>query len=73
MDMFPVDRWEYLVGKAVPLGIYDNKMLKRVTFPSLPGSNVEEIDEKILFDFLGLDSKGLNIGKIAFHDLDTFM
>jgi hypothetical protein len=71
MDMFPVDRWEYLVGKAFSLGIYDNKMLKRVTYPPSPGSNVEEIDEKILSDFLGLDSKGLNIGKIAFHDLDA--
>jgi hypothetical protein len=71
MDMFPVDRWEYLVGKAIPLGIYDNKMLKRVTFPPSPGSNVEEVDTKILFDFLGLDLKGLNIGKIAFHDLDA--
>jgi hypothetical protein len=71
IDMFPVDRWEYLVGKAVPLGIYDNKMIKRVTFPPSPGSNVEEIDKDILFDFLGLDSKGLNIGKIAFHDLNA--
>ncbi len=71
MDMFPVDRWEYLVGKAVPLGIYDNKMLKRVTFPPSPGSNVEEIDKDILFDFLGLDKKGLSLGKIAFHDLDA--
>jgi hypothetical protein len=71
MDMFPVDRWEYLVGKVASLGIYDNKMLKRVTFPPSPGSNVEEIDKDILFDFLGLDSKGLNIGKIAFHDLNA--
>jgi hypothetical protein len=71
MDMFPVDRWEYLVGKAASLGIYDNKMLKRVTFPPSPGSNVEEIDSNILFDFLGLDAKGLNVGKIAFHDLDA--
>jgi len=71
MDMFPVDRWEYLVAKTTPLGVYNNGLTKRITFPPSPGSTVEVIDEKILSDFLGLDSKGLNVGKIAFHDLDA--
>jgi hypothetical protein len=70
-DMFPVDRWEYLVAKTTSLGIYNNGMIKRVTYPPSPGSSVEKIDEKILSDFLGLDSNGLNIGKIAFHDLNA--
>jgi DNA helicase HerA-like ATPase len=71
MDMFPVDRWEYLVAKTIPLGIYHDGILKRVTYPPSPGSNVEEINKDILFNFLGLDKKGLNLGKIAFHDLDA--
>ena len=71
MDMFPVDRWEYLVAKTVPLGVYSDGNLKRVTYPPSPGCNVEEVDNDILFNFLGLDQKGLNLGKIVFHDLDA--
>jgi len=71
MDMFPVDRWEYLVAKTAPLGIYSNGNLKRVTYPPSPGCNVQKIDNDILFNFLGLDPKGLNLGKIVFHDLDA--
>jgi hypothetical protein len=71
MEMFPVDRWEYLVAKTTALGIFNNGAMKRVTYPPSPGSNLESIDKDILFDFLGLDKKGLNIGKIAFHDLDA--
>jgi len=37
MDMFPVDRWEYLVAKTTPLGIYNDGLTKRVTFPPSPG------------------------------------
>jgi len=70
-EMFPVDRWEYLVAKAIPLGVYDSGLLKRVTYPPSPGIVVEQIDKKILSSFLGLDEKGLNIGKISFHDLDA--
>lgn len=71
-EMFPVDRWEYLVAKVFPLGIYDSGILKRVTYPPSPGTFVEEVDKKILSDFLGLDQeKGLNIGKISFHDLEA--
>jgi len=70
-EMFPVDRWEYLVAKTIPLGIYDSGLVKRVTYPPSPGKVVEEIDKKILVDFLGLDENGLNIGKISFHDLDA--
>ena len=71
MDMFPVDRWEYLVAKTAPLGVYNNGILKRVTYPPSPGCNVQVIDNDILFNFLGLDPKGLNLGKIVFHDLDA--
>ncbi len=71
-SMFPVDRWEYLIAKTVPLGVYDDGTMKRVTYPPSPGTLVEQVDKNILSDFLGLDSKkGLNIGRVAFHDLDA--
>lgn len=72
VDTFPVDRWEYLVAKCTPLGVYTDGSISRVTQPPSPGSNVEEADEKMLSDFLGFDlKKGLHIGKLAFHNLDV--
>src|SRR3990170_7759728 len=70
-EYFPVDRWEYLVASAVPLGIFSDGMQRRVSFPPSPGLKVFLADDKILSDFLGLDKNGLNIGKIEFHDLET--
>jgi len=72
MDVFPVDRWEYLVAHATPLGIYSDGKQKRVSFPSSPGQKVYAIDEEILFKFLGLDQeKGLAIGEVEFHNIGT--
>ncbi|MBD3155905.1 MAG: DUF87 domain-containing protein [Candidatus Aenigmarchaeota archaeon] len=68
-EIFPVDRWEYLVAKTTPLGVYDSGNIKRVTYPPSPGSKVEKIDGNLLNKFLGLDENGLNIGKISFHDI----
>jgi hypothetical protein len=74
IDVFPVDRWEYLVAHANSLGIYSDGKQKRVSFPPSPGTKVYKIDEKILFEFLGLDKeKGLNIGKVEFHDLNAML
>jgi DNA helicase HerA-like ATPase len=71
-EFFPVNRWEYLVAQAIPLGIWSDGKEKRVSFPPSPGTKVYKADEKILFNFLGLDAeRGLNIGKIEFHDLDA--
>jgi len=70
-DFFPVDRWEYLVGDAIPLGIYLNGMQKRATFPPSPGAKVFLCDEKLLKNFLGLDENGLNIGELEFHGVET--
>jgi hypothetical protein len=70
-EMFPVDRWEYLVAKTAPLGVYDAGNVKRVTYPPSPGSKVEKIDKEILNKFLGLDKGGLNIGEISFHDIEA--
>lgn len=72
MEQFPVDRWEYLIAKSIPLGIYSNGMQKRVSFPPSPGDKVYKADEKILSEFFGFDNKsGVSIGKVEFHDLDA--
>ncbi|MEM7824956.1 MAG: ATP-binding protein [Candidatus Aenigmatarchaeota archaeon] len=72
IEQFPVDRWEYLIAKAFPLGLYVNGSQKRVSFPLSPGDRVYPIDEKILFEFLGLDKeRGLNIGKVEFHEIES--
>lgn len=72
LDMFPVDRWEYLVATVVSLGIYVDGTQKRVSFPPSPGQKVFSVNEKILFEFLGLDKeRGLNIGNVEFHDIPS--
>jgi len=70
-DMFPVDRWEYLVADVVPLGIFSGGKQQRISFPPSPGQKVFQVDENILSKFLGLDENGVNIGKISFHNLDV--
>lgn len=72
IEQFPVDRWEYLIAHAVPLGIYTDGMQKRVSFPPSPGNKVYKVDDNLLSDFLGLDKeRGLNIGTIEFHELGS--
>lgn len=69
-EIFPTDRWEYLVGEARPLGVYSDGVLQRATFPASPGTDVYVADEDILADFLGLDmDNGLNIGRVGHHDI----
>ncbi|HDJ96766.1 MAG TPA: ATP-binding protein, partial [Candidatus Aenigmarchaeota archaeon] len=68
---FPIERWEFLVAEAVPLGVYVDGTDKRVTFPPSPGDRVEIADSKILSKFLGFDEKGLKIGSIPFHGIDV--
>src|SRR2546427_69358 len=50
MEMFPVERWEYLVANAVTLGIYNDGKQTRVSFPPSPGDKVCRIEEKILHE-----------------------
>jgi len=70
-EMFPADKWEFLVASAIPLGIFEDGKQLRVSFPPSPGEKVYRADEKILFEFLGLDEKGLAIGKMEAHDLEV--
>src|SRR3989338_582299 len=71
MDVFPVDRWEYLVAKSVPLGVLNEGSQKRISFPPSPGEKVFNVDEKILSSFLGFNENGIHIGKISSHDMDV--
>ncbi|MBI2543075.1 MAG: ATP-binding protein [Candidatus Aenigmarchaeota archaeon] len=72
IEQFPVDRWEYLIAEAFPLGMISNGVQRRVTFPPSPGNDVYPVDEQLLHSILGLDvNSGLNIGKIEFHNVDA--
>ncbi|MFP4116256.1 MAG: ATP-binding protein [Candidatus Aenigmatarchaeota archaeon] len=69
-EIFPAERWEYLVGEAKPLGVYADGRIKRATFPPSPGTEISMIDESILADFLGMDEEnGLHIGSVGHHDV----
>lgn len=70
-DIFPAENWEYLIANAVPLGIFVDGMQERSNFPPSPGQKVFSADERILADFLGLDKNGIDIGKLAFHNVDV--
>ncbi len=66
--IFPADRWEYVIGFAKPLGLFNQKNLTRVSFPPSPGDKVYLVDESILSDLIGLDPNGLTLGKICYHE-----
>jgi len=69
-EIFPAERWEYLVGEAKPLGVYSDGRIKRATFPPSPGTEISIIDESILTDFLGMDEEnGLHIGSVGHHEV----
>ena len=70
-ELFPVGRWEFLIGDAKPLAVFAGT-LQRPSFPPSPGSAVSIADDKMLSTFVGLDTtKGLNIGKLNHHDIDA--
>ncbi|NVM54724.1 MAG: ATP-binding protein [Candidatus Helarchaeota archaeon] len=66
--IFPADRWEYIIAFAKPLGILHQDNLTRVSFPPSPGDKVYFVDDSILFKLLRLDSKGISLGKICYHE-----
>ncbi len=67
--IFPIDRWEYVLAEAKPLGIYDNGKVQRVTYPPSPGAIVSKPDLKILSGFLGFAQEGIHLGHLLFHDI----
>lgn len=69
-ELFPTERWEYLIGEVKSLGVWSSSSFKRSSFPPSPGTKISLCDKKILSKFLGLDQeKGLNIGDVSFHNL----
>lgn len=68
--LFPTDRWEFLVGDAVPLGVLRDGV-QRPSFPPSPGSKVILADNETLRTFLGIETDGIHIGSVAHHDLDA--
>ena len=69
-ELFPSDRWEYLVGECVALGVQNKEMLTRSAFPPSPGNKVFVADNETLSKFFGLDlEKGLALGNVEHHDL----
>ena len=67
---YPVWEHEYLIAEANALGVFDGKGFKESTFPPSPGTKIFEPDNKTLFDFFGLDQKGLHLGKLMHHDVE---
>jgi len=68
-SIFPIDRWEYVLAEAKPLGIFVNGEVHRVTYPPSPGSEVHLPDGKILSEFLGFSPSGIRLGFLLFHDI----
>ncbi|UCG95221.1 MAG: ATP-binding protein [archaeon] len=67
-EIFPVERWEYLIGRAKPLAVFSEKLMQRPCFPPSPGDAVKLADGEMLSKFIGLDPKGIDIGRINFHE-----
>ncbi|MFX1473926.1 MAG: ATP-binding protein [Promethearchaeota archaeon] len=67
--IFPVDRWEYLLAEAKPLGVFQKGRVQRLTYPPSPGAQVRIPDERILSDFLGFSDQGIHLGDLLFHDI----
>ncbi len=68
---FPVGEWEFTVAVTRPLVVWDGEKRMRPTTPPSPGTKVYFPDKETLFKVIGFDEKGLNIGKVAFHDVDA--
>ena len=66
---FPTAEWEFLLGKARPLGVFRDNRFERATFPPSPGTKVFKADDERLKGFLGLEEDGLNIGSMQFHNV----
>ncbi|MGB9635444.1 MAG: ATP-binding protein, partial [Candidatus Micrarchaeia archaeon] len=68
---FPVKEWNYTVAEAGIVGVYDDMVLHRCSFPPCPGTEVYTADESLLSKYLGFKSNGLNIGKLLNHAVDV--
>lgn len=70
-SIYPSERWDYIIAKVKVLGSYHDGLKKRSTKPVLPGSLVNHVEDSILRSFLGIDVKGLKIGKVRQSNIDA--
>ena len=68
---FPVSEWEFTVAVTKPLIIWKDGRRYRPTTPPAPGTKVFLPSPETLFEVIGFDERGLNIGKVQFHDVDA--
>ena len=67
---FPAADWEFVLGKARPLGVFKDNLINRTTFPPSPGAKVFVADDERIKKFLGIQTDGLNLGKLQFHNVE---
>jgi len=80
--LFPSDDFEYAIAIVRNLGIVEFNdpnetefnRIKRMMYPASPGKEVFLVEEEILEDFIGINSKrGLNVGKVKVTDIEAFI
>jgi DNA helicase HerA-like ATPase len=69
-EVFPSERWDYLIASVKVLGCHKDNIHYRSTRPVLPGSTVQLVDKSVLTKFLGLSEDGLVLGKLRQSNLD---
>jgi DNA helicase HerA-like ATPase len=67
---FPTDEWEYMVAQVKVHGVLGDLGLQRSSLPVKCGASVEPATNEQLKKFLKVDANGLEIGNLAFHELD---
>lgn len=67
---FPSAEWEFLVATAKPIGVFNNSLIQRATFPPSPGTKVFCAENERIKKFLSLQDEGLNLGRLQFHDVE---
>jgi DNA helicase HerA-like ATPase len=70
-EQFPVERWEYLIAKVRPLGVFVDGEERRVTIPPSPSTKVFLADNEILKKVFGFDDSGLSVGIVEHHNLEA--
>ncbi len=66
---FPVKEWEFLLGVARPMIVWNGDQTERPTLPPSPGAEVRVPAPEDLKKFLGFDPNGLHIGSLQFHNV----
>jgi hypothetical protein len=60
-----------MIAEVRALGVYKDGNLIRSTFPAAPGARVFSAEDELLKSFLGFDENGVNMGKVAGHEVDA--